>query len=74
MSGVVVRHLVLVMRRPGFDAGLLPAHAAFLDVAQGAGVARAEGVGAVGVLLAHVARAVDLAVIARVRNARELIM
>lgn len=31
MSAPVLRHLVLVLRRPGFDAGLLPAHAAFLE-------------------------------------------
>ena len=43
MSGVVVRHLVLVMRRPGFDAGLLPAHAAFLDALRARGVLDCSG-------------------------------
>lgn len=43
MSSVVVRHLVLVMRRPGFDAGLLPAHAAFLEGLRAQGVLETSG-------------------------------
>lgn len=43
MSAAVVRHLVLVMRRPGFDAGLLPAHAAFLDELRARGVLETSG-------------------------------
>lgn len=43
MSDAVVRHLVLVMRRPGFDAGLLPAHAAFLDALRERGVLDTSG-------------------------------
>lgn len=43
MSAVTVRHLVLVMRRPDFDAALLPAHAAFLDALRERGVLETSG-------------------------------
>ena len=38
-----MRHLVLVMRRPGFDAALLPAHVAFLDALRARGVLETSG-------------------------------
>lgn len=43
MSATRLRHLVLVLRRPGFDAGLLPAHAAFLDGLRERGVLETSG-------------------------------
>lgn len=43
MSAGIVRHLVMVMRRPGFDVGLLPAHAAFLDELRARGVLETSG-------------------------------
>ena len=43
MSATRLRHLVLVLRQPGFDAGLLPAHAAFLDGLRERGVLETSG-------------------------------
>lgn len=43
MSATVLRYLVLVRRRPDFDAGLLPAHAAFLDGLRERGVLETSG-------------------------------
>ncbi|WP_374248909.1 YciI family protein [Thermomonas sp.] len=43
MNTTPLRHLVLVLRRPGFDAGLLPAHAAFLDGLRERGVLDTSG-------------------------------
>ncbi len=43
MSATVLRYLVLVLRRPDFDAGLLPAHAAFLDGLRERGVLETSG-------------------------------
>ena len=43
MSATVLRYLVLVLRRSDFDAGLLPAHAAFLDGLRERGVLETSG-------------------------------
>lgn len=43
MSATVLRYLVLVLRRPDFDAGLLPAHVAFLDRLRERGVLETSG-------------------------------
>ena len=43
MTTAVLRHLVLVLRRPDFDGSLLPAHASFLDGLRERGVLETSG-------------------------------
>lgn len=43
MSAVVPRHLVVLMRRPGFDERLVVPHAAFLDELRAQGLLELSG-------------------------------